>query len=54
MKLVSRLLRKNTSVPRIVGFVISNFIGLAIAEEKLLLCSAMCQIMNLVKDLCQR
>lgn len=30
MKLVSRLLRKNTSVPRIVGFVISNFIGLAI------------------------
>ena len=30
MKLVSRLLRTNTSVPRIVGFVISNFIGLAI------------------------
>lgn len=30
MKLISRLLRKNTSPARIAGFVISNFIGLAI------------------------
>lgn len=30
MKLINRLLRKNTSPARIAGFVISNFIGLAI------------------------
>nr|QIM10844.1 hypothetical protein Muribac1_0530 [uncultured Muribaculaceae bacterium] len=30
MKLISRLLRKNTSPARVVGFVLSNFIGLAI------------------------
>lgn len=30
MKLISRLLRKNTSAARIAGFVLSNFIGLAI------------------------
>lgn len=30
MKLISRLLRKNTSPARIAGFVLSNFIGLAI------------------------
>lgn len=30
MSLISRLLRKNTSPARIVGFVLSNFIGLAI------------------------
>lgn len=28
--LISRLLYKNTSIPRIVGFIISNFLGLAI------------------------
>lgn len=30
MRLVSRLLRKNTSPARIIGFVLSNFIGLSI------------------------
>ncbi len=30
MKLISKLLRKNTSTARIAGFVLSNFIGLAI------------------------
>lgn len=30
MRLVSRLLRKNTSPARVIGFVLSNFIGLAI------------------------
>lgn len=30
MRLISRLLRKNISATRIVGFIISNFIGLAI------------------------
>lgn len=30
MNLVNRLLRKNTSASRVVGFVVSNFIGLAI------------------------
>lgn len=30
MKLVNRLLRKNTSLSRVAGFVVSNFIGLAI------------------------
>lgn len=30
MKLISRLLRKNTSLARIAGFILSNFIGLAI------------------------
>lgn len=30
MSLVNRLLRKNTSLARIVGFILSNFIGLAI------------------------
>ncbi|MDE5674227.1 MAG: ABC transporter permease [Muribaculaceae bacterium] len=30
MKLISKLLRKNTSLARIAGFILSNFIGLAI------------------------
>lgn len=30
MNLISRLLRKNISTPRIIGFVLSNFIGLVI------------------------
>ncbi len=30
MSLISKLLRKNTSPARIAGFVVSNFIGLAI------------------------
>lgn len=32
MKLVDRLLRKNTSLTRIAGFVLSNFLGLAIVS----------------------
>ena len=30
MKIIDRLLRRNTSAARVAGFVISNFIGLAI------------------------
>ena len=30
MRLISKLLRKNTSGARIAGFILSNFIGLAI------------------------
>ena len=35
MKMLTRLLRKNTSKARIVGFVLSNFIGLAIVTGAL-------------------